>query len=136
MRSIDRYKIQHLLYGLVFVPLRGVLIPLVQSCSTAGCPTVQGTAQSPSNIYQLIDGFVNVQHPATKRYDLSHVRFCISGAAPLSSELTQQLMKVIPNAQIGQGYGMFGFHRLVLDYLLWHASSLPSAFDSLYGQSP
>jgi 4-coumarate--CoA ligase len=29
----------------------------------------------------------------------------ISGAAPLSAELVNQLMKVIPNAQIGQGYG-------------------------------
>lgn len=29
----------------------------------------------------------------------------MSGAAPLSKELTEQLMKVLPNAQIGQGYG-------------------------------
>jgi len=30
----------------------------------------------------------------------------ISGAAPLSAELVNQLVKVLPNAQIGQGYGM------------------------------
>lgn len=30
----------------------------------------------------------------------------MSGAAPLSAELTAQLLKVIPNASIGQGYGM------------------------------
>lgn len=29
----------------------------------------------------------------------------MSGAAPLSKELTQQLLKVLPNAEIGQGYG-------------------------------
>jgi len=46
------------------------------------------------------------KHPATKKYDLSHVRFCLSGAAPLSAELTEQLIKVLPNASIGQGYGM------------------------------
>ncbi|EIM92300.1 amp dependent CoA ligase [Stereum hirsutum FP-91666 SS1] len=46
------------------------------------------------------------KHPATKKYDLSHVRFLMSGAAPLSKELTQQLLKVLPNAEIGQGYGM------------------------------
>ena len=40
-----------------------------------------------------------------KKYDLSHVRFLGSGAAPLSAELTQQLVKVMPNAQIGQAYG-------------------------------
>lgn len=30
----------------------------------------------------------------------------MSGAAPLSAELTAQLLKVIPNASVGQGYGM------------------------------
>ena len=45
------------------------------------------------------------QHPATKKYDLSHIRYLMSGAAPLSSELTMQLVKILPNAQIGQGYG-------------------------------
>ncbi|EJD03682.1 phenylacetyl-CoA ligase [Fomitiporia mediterranea MF3/22] len=69
LKSIDRYKIQHLL----LVPPQVVLL---------------------------------CKHPAVKKYDLSHVRFCISGAAPLSRELTQQLIKVLPNAQIGQGYGM------------------------------
>lgn len=29
----------------------------------------------------------------------------MSGAAPLSAELTMQLVKVLPNATIGQGYG-------------------------------
>ncbi|KAH7913981.1 hypothetical protein BJ138DRAFT_1144920 [Hygrophoropsis aurantiaca] len=46
------------------------------------------------------------KHPATKEYDLTGVRFLISGAAPLSAELVNQLVKIIPNAQIGQGYGL------------------------------
>lgn len=44
--------------------------------------------------------------PSVKKYDFSHVKFCISGAAPLSGEFMQQLQKVIPNASIGQGYGL------------------------------
>lgn len=46
------------------------------------------------------------KHPEVKSYDLSGIRFLISGAAPLSAELVNQLLKVTPNAQIGQGYGM------------------------------
>ncbi|KZP31139.1 phenylacetyl-CoA ligase [Athelia psychrophila] len=46
------------------------------------------------------------KHPAAKDFDLSHVKYCMSGAAPLSAELTAQLLKVIPNASVGQGYGM------------------------------
>ena len=30
----------------------------------------------------------------------------MSGAAPLSGEMVQQLVKIFPNASIGQGYGM------------------------------
>ncbi|KAJ7246274.1 phenylacetyl-CoA ligase [Mycena haematopus] len=46
------------------------------------------------------------KHPAVKNYDLTHVKYCISGAAPLSGELMNRVRKVIPNAVIGQGYGM------------------------------
>ncbi|KAI0275161.1 amp dependent CoA ligase [Gloeopeniophorella convolvens] len=46
------------------------------------------------------------KHPATRNYDLSHVRLVFSGAAPLSAELTQRLVQLMPNAFIGQGYGM------------------------------
>ncbi|TCD60045.1 hypothetical protein EIP91_010839, partial [Steccherinum ochraceum] len=44
--------------------------------------------------------------PEVKKHDLSSIRFVMSGAAPLSAELTQQLVKVLPNATIGQAYGM------------------------------
>jgi len=48
------------------------------------------------------------KHPATKEYEaeLKNIRFCFSGAAPLSPELANQLEKVLPNANLGQGYGM------------------------------
>lgn len=47
------------------------------------------------------------QHPAMKGVDLSHVKWTVCGAAPLSGELVKQVIKVLPNASIGQGYGMF-----------------------------
>lgn len=46
------------------------------------------------------------KHPAVKKYDLSSVRMLMSGAAPLSSELTTQLESVLPDCWIGQAYGM------------------------------
>ncbi|KAF8133972.1 amp dependent CoA ligase [Boletus edulis] len=46
------------------------------------------------------------KHPATKEYDLSGIRYMICGAAPLSADLMNQIAEVLPNAQIGQGYGM------------------------------
>ncbi|KAH8990158.1 phenylacetyl-CoA ligase [Lactarius hatsudake] len=48
------------------------------------------------------------KHPATKDYEaeLKNIRFCFSGAAPLSPELASQLEKVLPNSSLGQGYGM------------------------------
>ncbi|KAI1785720.1 phenylacetyl-CoA ligase [Ganoderma leucocontextum] len=46
------------------------------------------------------------KHPLAKKYDLSSVRNCIVAAAPLSAELTAELLKVFPDAHLGQGYGM------------------------------
>jgi len=46
------------------------------------------------------------KHSATKNFDISHVRFLAIGAAPFSAELQEQVVKVIPNAEIGQAYGM------------------------------
>jgi acyl-CoA synthetase (AMP-forming)/AMP-acid ligase II len=46
------------------------------------------------------------KHPAVKDFDLSHVKSCIFGAAPLSAELTQQFIQTLPNCSIGQGYGL------------------------------
>ncbi|KIJ62741.1 hypothetical protein HYDPIDRAFT_114438 [Hydnomerulius pinastri MD-312] len=45
------------------------------------------------------------KHPAVKEYDLTHVRYLTSGAAPLSRELMERLVEIFPNAHIGQSYG-------------------------------
>ncbi|OBZ76954.1 putative 4-coumarate--CoA ligase 1 [Grifola frondosa] len=42
------------------------------------------------------------KHPLTKRYDLSSVRFCLIAAAPLSIELTNQLLEVLPDISLGK----------------------------------
>ncbi|KAF8840771.1 phenylacetyl-CoA ligase [Paxillus ammoniavirescens] len=45
------------------------------------------------------------KHPDAKNYDLSSVRYIVSGGAPLAGETLQQLAKRFPNAYMGQGYG-------------------------------
>ncbi|KAF9515517.1 hypothetical protein BS47DRAFT_1293743 [Hydnum rufescens UP504] len=47
-----------------------------------------------------------IKHPDTKKYDLSHVRCVVGGAAPVSSTLELELRKVLPGASTGQGFGM------------------------------
>jgi 4-coumarate--CoA ligase len=46
-----------------------------------------------------------------KDFDLSSIRMVMSSAAPLSAELTAQLLKVLPGASIGQVYGNSHFPR-------------------------
>jgi len=46
------------------------------------------------------------KHPAVKQHDCSSLRTIVSGAAPLSAEVTQQLSEVLPDVAIGQGFGM------------------------------
>ncbi|KAK7039324.1 phenylacetyl-CoA ligase [Favolaschia claudopus] len=46
------------------------------------------------------------KHPAVPQYDLSSVRVCMVGAAPVSAELTENLLRVLPDIQLGQGWGM------------------------------
>ncbi|KZV82519.1 acetyl-CoA synthetase-like protein [Exidia glandulosa HHB12029] len=45
------------------------------------------------------------KHPSVKNYDLSHVRYVMSGAAPLTAELQQRCQELYPNMGIFQGYG-------------------------------
>jgi 4-coumarate--CoA ligase len=46
------------------------------------------------------------QNPAVQDYDLSSVRSMAVGAAPLSSELTQQITRMFPASKVSQGYGL------------------------------
>ena len=46
------------------------------------------------------------KHPEMQNYDMSVVRFLVCGGAPLSAELQEQVTRALPNAEIGQSYGM------------------------------
>jgi len=46
------------------------------------------------------------KHPGVKDYDLSCVRNIMVGAAPMSGELTKQLVSIIPTTNFFQGYGL------------------------------
>ncbi|KZS98390.1 phenylacetyl-CoA ligase [Sistotremastrum niveocremeum HHB9708] len=46
------------------------------------------------------------KQPETRKYDLSRLRYCMVGAAPLSAELSLQFEKLLPNVVLAQGYGM------------------------------
>nr|AIS92505.1 4-coumarate:CoA ligase 1 [Epimedium sagittatum] len=47
-----------------------------------------------------------VKNPASDNYDLSTIRTVMSGAAPMGKELEDSLRTKLPNAKLGQGYGM------------------------------
>ncbi|CAD5181876.1 unnamed protein product [Musa acuminata subsp. malaccensis] len=47
-----------------------------------------------------------VKSPLVDGYDLSSIRMVMSGAAPMGKELEDKFMAKLPNAQLGQGYGM------------------------------
>lgn len=44
--------------------------------------------------------------PVTDKYDLSSIRMLMSGAAPMGRELEDTVKAKLPNALLGQGYGM------------------------------
>ncbi|KAI0752713.1 acetyl-CoA synthetase-like protein [Daedaleopsis nitida] len=46
------------------------------------------------------------KNPIVKKYDLSSVYFLKAGAAPVSAELTEQIVRIFPHCIFGQGYGM------------------------------
>ncbi|XP_074572586.1 4-coumarate--CoA ligase 3-like [Curcuma longa] len=47
-----------------------------------------------------------VKSPLVDAYDLSSIRTVMSGAAPMGKELEDKFMVKLPNATLGQGYGM------------------------------
>ncbi|KZT65405.1 acetyl-CoA synthetase-like protein [Daedalea quercina L-15889] len=46
------------------------------------------------------------KHPSTRKYDLSRIRFCMIAAAPLTAELTLQVLELMPHIHLGQAYGL------------------------------
>ncbi|KAG2010345.1 phenylacetyl-CoA ligase, variant 2 [Coprinopsis cinerea AmutBmut pab1-1] len=63
--------------------------------------------------------------PAVKRYDLSSIRFMLSGAAPLSHELQKQLQDTFPRAHIGQAFGMTETTTAVTMFSIENRSGVP-----------
>ncbi|XP_042388974.1 4-coumarate-CoA ligase 1-like [Zingiber officinale] len=47
-----------------------------------------------------------VKSPLVDSFDLSSIRMVMSGAAPMGKELEDKFMAKLPNALLGQGYGM------------------------------
>lgn len=46
------------------------------------------------------------QNPLAKKYDMTHVKYCLLGEQTFPLELVDDLVKVFPNCTLGQAYGM------------------------------
>ncbi|KAJ8495186.1 hypothetical protein ONZ45_g12969 [Pleurotus djamor] len=86
LASIAKHRITHLTYSRCY--------------PSAAYPTHSLSRLVPPQVVLLC------KHPAVKEYDLSSVRYIMVGAAPLTYEVTEQLIKLFPRAHIGQAYGM------------------------------
>lgn len=112
LKSISTYKVTHLMFVLQFLPV------IALSILTSHCFRISSQARTPSCSFALQGSSLLFAHsthmlthvfrqsPETKQYDLSSVRLCLFGAAPLSAELTNQFVKLFEGAEVGQGYGM------------------------------
>ncbi|UNI24275.1 hypothetical protein JDV02_010035 [Purpureocillium takamizusanense] len=99
------------IYGLVLVGLVGqyrgdqvVVLPrfdLTNVLAAVQDHRIEQLSVVPPMLIQIISN----QEKCAK-YDLSSVRWVFSGAAPLGSEVIDDLLKRYPNWRIGQGYGM------------------------------
>ena len=62
------------------------------------CLSTTSDAYNSKNAYQC---------PIVKNYDLSTVYFIQCGGAPLSAELEESIVRMLPKCTIGQGYGRY-----------------------------
>ncbi|ETW75263.1 hypothetical protein HETIRDRAFT_481951 [Heterobasidion irregulare TC 32-1] len=69
--------------------------------------------------------------PETRKHDLSSVRFVLFGAAPVSAELTDQLVQLMPHAELGQAFGMTELATLVLMFPLSQRIGAPGSAGQL-----
>ncbi|TRM59948.1 hypothetical protein BD626DRAFT_550084 [Schizophyllum amplum] len=69
----------------------------------------------------------SLQHPAAQGRDFSRIRFIMSGAAPLSADLLERTAKLMPNAIVGQGYGMTETSTTISMVPPWQTIGTPGA---------
>ncbi|CAI2174849.1 6743_t:CDS:2 [Funneliformis geosporum] len=97
------------IYGLLFfvhlVILKGATIVIMPKFDlTTFCRIIQ---EYKINAIPVVPPIIVllVKHPIARKYDLSSLNICLSGAAPLSKELAEEFNKMY-NIQIKQGYGL------------------------------
>ncbi|KAF7324722.1 Acyl-CoA desaturase [Mycena kentingensis (nom. inval.)] len=100
------YHIYGLLYNLHFMLYAGLTLVLMPKFSFKGfLSTIERNRITHLTLVGL--WFVLLcKDPLVKAYDLSSVRYCVIAAAPLGATLTRELLAVLPNIHLGQGYGM------------------------------
>ena len=74
---------------------------LLKSFCYAGCVCAKGIEADAHNTHHAS------QKPIVKNYDLSSVYFIQCGGAPLSAELEESIVRMLPKCTIGQGYGKY-----------------------------
>ncbi|KZO92578.1 amp dependent CoA ligase [Calocera viscosa TUFC12733] len=63
-----------------------------------------------------------LKSPMTKKYDLSHIRWVVCAAAPISEQVLQEFRALLPRAHIGMGYGLTETTTLVSLFDMHRAS--------------
>ncbi|KAL1747511.1 hypothetical protein HDZ31DRAFT_31646 [Schizophyllum fasciatum] len=80
-----------------------------------------------THMWYVLRPLIKALHPAAQGRDYSHVRFIMSGAAPLSAELLNQTSKLMPNATVGQGYGLTETSTTISMVPPWQQIGTPGA---------
>ncbi|KAK0504084.1 phenylacetyl-CoA ligase [Armillaria luteobubalina] len=100
MCVLPLYHIYGLVLNLHFILFCGMSVVIVPKYNFIG--------MLDSIICHRVTHLILSQHPVVKEYKakLQVVRMIMVGAAPLSREVNQQLFRLLPDAHIGQSYGM------------------------------
>ena len=77
---------------------------LLKSFCYAKCVCTKGIEADALNTHHAS------QSPVVENYDLSTVYFIQCGGAPLSAELEESIVRMLPKCTIGQGYGKYIFY--------------------------
>ncbi|KAJ6521966.1 amp dependent CoA ligase [Mycena vulgaris] len=99
------YHIYGLVVAIHFVLFSGMTVVVVPKFSFTGM--LESIVRHRINQLMLVPPQVALlcKEPIVKQYDLTTVRAVLCGGAPLSAELSQQLINLLPRAHIGQIYG-------------------------------